>query len=66
MDPGLTESAPFDVCEVGRPSGSVDASRKKTRMNEVEMIGGKGESAIEVIDLVMRCQSDAFQEPCPA
>jgi hypothetical protein len=27
------------------------------------MIGGKGESAIEVIDLVMRCQPDASRSP---
>jgi hypothetical protein len=32
-------------------------------VNKVEMVGGKGESTVEVIDLIMRCQSDAFQEP---
>ncbi|EDP54655.1 conserved hypothetical protein [Aspergillus fumigatus A1163] len=66
--PGLTESAPSDVCEVGRPPGSVDAGRKETRVNKVEMVGGKGESTVEVIDLIMKCQSGSFQEShidCP-
>lgn len=45
-----------------RPPGSVDAGRKETRVNKVEMVGGKGESTVEVIDLIMKCQSGSFQE----
>ncbi|XBQ84926.1 hypothetical protein V6000_000697 [Aspergillus fumigatus] len=66
--PGLTESAPSDVCEVGRPPGSVDAGRKETRVNKVEMVGGKGESTVEVIDLIMKysraCHPDSYAEIC--
>jgi hypothetical protein len=43
--------APDYVAKIGWPSGSVDAGRKESRVDKIEMVCRKGETAVQVIDL---------------
>jgi hypothetical protein len=49
--PCLGGCVPDYVTEIGRPSGSVDAGRKESRVDKIEVVCGKREGAIQVIDL---------------
>jgi hypothetical protein len=54
--------APFDITEIGWPSGSVDAGRKESGVDKIEVVCGKGEWAIQVIDLVANTLATVLQE----
>lgn len=45
------ELAPDYVTKIGWPSGSINAGRKESRMDKIEMVCRKGETAVQVIDL---------------
>jgi hypothetical protein len=44
--------APDYVTEIGWPSGSVDTGRKESRVDKIEVVGGKCEAAVQIIDLL--------------
>jgi len=54
--------APEYVAEIGWPSGSVDAGRKESGVDKIEVVCGKGEGAIQVIDLFGDTLATVLQE----
>lgn len=51
--------------EIGWPSGSVNAGRKKSGMDKIEMICGKSEATIQVINLFGETLATVLQDISP-
>lgn len=49
--------------DIGRPSRSVDAGRKESGMDKIEIVGGEGERPVQVINLCCATSATVLRRP---
>lgn len=57
------KARPFHILNVCWPSGSIEASCEESRVDEIKIVRGKGERAIQIVNLYM---NTSVPVPCAA